>query len=257
MIGQLMSDGTVKYARCHYDGYIDGGVGETLYRFYKTPEDISRLFADYRNLPYRELKPEEMSIVCDYGSWDACSNASAWLDNILDEEYLYLYGDGVWKVAKIVHEQKVRLQDFKRLEEFFDPPKTIETTGMIMEKNETRGRKGGDGMRRMPIGIQTFEDIITGGYAYVDKTALVYELANEGRYFFLGRPRRFGKSLLVSTLKAYFEGKRELFAGLAMEKLEKDWPVYPVLHIDLTTSSYGNVRDLESELDTNLSMFEE
>jgi hypothetical protein len=65
----------------------------------------------------------------------------------------------------------------------------------------------------MPIGMQTFEDIITGGFAYVDKTAWVYELANEGKYFFLGRPRRFGKSLLVSTLRAYFEGRKELFGG--------------------------------------------
>jgi hypothetical protein len=109
----------------------------------------------------------------------------------------------------------------------------------------------------MPIGIQTFEKIIMGEYAYADKTALVYGLANEGTYFFLGRPRRFGKSLLVSTLRAYFEGKKDLFAGLAIGKLEKEWPVYPVLHIDLTTSSYDNVRDLESGLDTNLSMFEE
>jgi hypothetical protein len=109
----------------------------------------------------------------------------------------------------------------------------------------------------MPIGIQTFDDIIEGGYAYADKTALVYELANEGKCFFLGRPRRFGKSLLVSTLRAYFEGKKELFKGLAMEKLEKDWTPYPVLHIDLTVSAYGNVRDLESGLDANLRRCEE
>ncbi|MDR2088194.1 MAG: AAA family ATPase, partial [Clostridiales Family XIII bacterium] len=88
-------------------------------------------------------------------------------------------------------------------------------------------------MRKMPIGIQTFENIITEGYAYVDKTEWVYRLANEGKYFFLGRPRRFGKSLLLSTLRAYFEGKQELFKGLAMEKLEKDWTPHPVLHIDL------------------------
>jgi hypothetical protein len=108
----------------------------------------------------------------------------------------------------------------------------------------------------MPIGIQTFENIIEGGYAYVDKTALVYELVNEGMYFFLGRPRRFGKSLLVSTLRAYFEGKREFFAGLDIEKLEKEWIEHPVLHIDLTTSSYSTVRDLESGLDTNLRYLE-
>jgi hypothetical protein len=109
----------------------------------------------------------------------------------------------------------------------------------------------------MPIGIQTFERIITGGYAYVDKTAWVYELAKEGLCYFLGRPRRFGKSLLVSTLRAYFEGKRELFKGLALDKLEKEWLEYPVLHIDLTVSAYRSVSDLEAALDANLQIYEE
>jgi hypothetical protein len=108
----------------------------------------------------------------------------------------------------------------------------------------------------MPIGMQTFEDIITGGFAYVDKTAWVYSLANESKYFFLGRPRRFGKSLLVSTLSAYFEGKKELFKGLAAEKLEKDWVAYPVFHIDFNVTRYRNVDDLESGLDANLRRLE-
>jgi hypothetical protein len=112
-------------------------------------------------------------------------------------------------------------------------------------------------MRKMPIGIQTFENIITGGFAYVDKTAWVYELANEGNYFFLGRPRRFGKSLLVSTLSAYFEGKKELFKGLAMEALENEWVSYPVFHIDLNVTGYRNVDDLESGLNTNLEQYEQ
>ena len=72
-----------------------------------------------------------------------------------------------------------------------------------------------------PIGIQNFEKIRKGGYFYIDKTALVYQLVKTGSYYFLSRPRRFGKSLLISTLEAYFQGKRELFEGLAMEKLEK------------------------------------
>jgi hypothetical protein len=108
----------------------------------------------------------------------------------------------------------------------------------------------------MPIGMQTFENIITGGFAYVDKTAWVYKLANEGTYFFFGRPRRFGKSLLISTLSAYFEGKKELFAGLAIEKLETDWLSYPVFHIDLNVMAYGNVDDLEAGLDANLRRLE-
>ncbi|MBQ5722146.1 MAG: AAA family ATPase, partial [Bacteroidaceae bacterium] len=76
---------------------------------------------------------------------------------------------------------------------------------------------------KYPIGIQQFEEIRTGGWVYVDKTAQVYNLAKEGKYFFLSRPRRFGKSLLLSTLQAYFEGKKHLFEGLAIERLETEW----------------------------------
>ncbi len=85
-----------------------------------------------------------------------------------------------------------------------------------------------------PIGIQSFEKIRTGGFVYVDKIELIYSLAASGQYYFLSRPRRFGKSLLVSTMEAYFSGRKELFEGLAMASLEKDWVSYPVLHLDLT-----------------------
>lgn len=85
---------------------------------------------------------------------------------------------------------------------------------------------------KYPIGIQSFEQIIEDGYVYVDKTDLVYSLVKEGKIYFLSRPRRFGKSLLVSTLENYFLGRKELFKGLAIENLEKDWFVYPVFHID-------------------------
>ena len=77
--------------------------------------------------------------------------------------------------------------------------------------------------RKYPIGIQNFESLRKDGYMYVDKTAWVYKLVNTGRYYFLSRPRRFGKSLLLSTIEAYLEGKRELFEGLAIEQLEKNW----------------------------------
>ena len=87
--------------------------------------------------------------------------------------------------------------------------------------------------RKLPIGIQDFEDIRNGNYLYVDKTALIYELVMKGKPYFLSRPRRFGKSLLISTLEAYFQGKKELFEGLAIEKLEQEWNTYPVLHLDL------------------------
>lgn len=87
--------------------------------------------------------------------------------------------------------------------------------------------------RIYPIGIQNFGEIRKGGYVYVDKTALLYKLIKAGKYYFFGRPHRFGKSLMISTLEAYFEGQKELFKDLAMEKLEKDWNVSPVLHLDL------------------------
>lgn len=81
--------------------------------------------------------------------------------------------------------------------------------------------------RRYPIGIQNFEQLRTRNCVYVDKTELVYKLVNTDQIYFFSRPRRFGKSLLVSTLEAYFQGKKELFEGLAMERLEQEWEVCP------------------------------
>ena len=107
-----------------------------------------------------------------------------------------------------------------------------------------------------PIGIQNFEDLRKKDYIYVDKTALIYQLVSTGKYYFLSRPRRFGKSLLISTLEAYFSGKRELFAGLEMDKLEKKWIEYPVLHIDLNTEKYSTKETLENKLDLSLKQFE-
>lgn len=89
-----------------------------------------------------------------------------------------------------------------------------------------------------PVGIQSFEEIINGNFAYVDKTNIIHKLINSGKYYFLSRPRRFGKSLLISTLEAYFLGKKELFKGLSMEKLEKEWTIYPVLHLDLNSQIF-------------------
>ena len=111
--------------------------------------------------------------------------------------------------------------------------------------------------KKFPIGIQSFEDIVEGGYAYIDKTALVYNLVTEGKVFFLSRPRRFGKSLLVSTLEAYYQGRRELFRGLAIEKLEQDWICYPVIHLDMSGQAYDNPEALEQILLDKLSQFEQ
>lgn len=89
--------------------------------------------------------------------------------------------------------------------------------------------------RLYPIGIQTFSKIREGNYLYIDKTEYVYRIAHsESSYVFLSRPRRFGKSLLTSTFHSYFEGRKELFEGLAIEKLEKEWLPYPVLHFDMS-----------------------
>ena len=114
-----------------------------------------------------------------------------------------------------------------------------------------------DMMRKLPIGIQTFEEIRNGGYLYVDKTALVYQIANVGKPYFLSRPRRFGKSLLLSTFEAYFQGRKDLFRGLAIEKLETEWTQYPVLHLDLNAEKYDSKEALERMLSRNLSLWEE
>ncbi len=110
--------------------------------------------------------------------------------------------------------------------------------------------------RKYPIGIQNFEKLRTDGYVYVDKTAWVYKLVNTGSYYFLSRPRRFGKSLLLSTIEAYLEGKRELFEGLAIEQLEKNWTKYPILHLDLNTEKYTTPEALDAILDDALSSWE-
>lgn len=112
-------------------------------------------------------------------------------------------------------------------------------------------------MRRYPIGIQTFSDIRTGGYVYVDKTQYIWRLVREGKYYFLSRPRRFGKSLFISTLDAFFRGRRELFTGLAIDREEYDWDERPVLHLDLNSKDYASDDGaLERMLDNALIQWE-
>ena len=105
---------------------------------------------------------------------------------------------------------------------------------------------------RYPISIQTFETIINGNYVYVDKTDLVYRLAQE-HVCFLSRPRRFGKSLLISTLDAYFSGRKELFQGLKMEALEHEWDVYPIFRIDFANGNFSNPDELTLMLEGRVS----
>ena len=110
--------------------------------------------------------------------------------------------------------------------------------------------------RKLPIGIQSFEKIRTGGFTYIDKTDLIYQLASSKSPYFLSRPRRFGKSLLMSTLEAYFLGKKELFTGLAMETLETEWKEYPVLHLDLNARNYDSKEALVAILNQHLEKWE-
>ena len=108
-----------------------------------------------------------------------------------------------------------------------------------------------------PIGRQNFENLRNDGCVYVDKTALMYKLVKEGSVYFMSRPRRFGKSLLLSTLEAYFTGKKELFKGLAIEQLEKDWLKYPVLHLDLNAKKFDKAEDLYDILNAQLHCYEQ
>ena len=110
---------------------------------------------------------------------------------------------------------------------------------------------------KYPIGIQDFEDLQRNGYAYVDKTNFVYKLADEGKYYFLSRPHRFGKSLFLSTLEAYFQGKKELFEGLAIYDLETEWKKYPIFHIDLNTANFREKDSLYTVLNDYLTNWED
>lgn len=109
---------------------------------------------------------------------------------------------------------------------------------------------------KYPIGIQDFEKLRTNGYSYVDKSRFVYKLATEGEYYFLSRPRQFGKSPFLSTLEAYFQGKKELFEGLAIYDLETEWKKYPIFHIDLNTANFREKDSLYTVLNDYLTTWE-
>ena len=111
-------------------------------------------------------------------------------------------------------------------------------------------------MVNYPIGIQTFSEIRNNDFLYIDKTKYIYEITHPGKYVFLSRPRRFGKSLLTSTFDAYFSGRKDLFKGLAIEKLEKEWTEYPVLHFTLAMAKMGTVEDLFNQINNQLARME-
>ena len=115
-------------------------------------------------------------------------------------------------------------------------------------------------IRKLPIDIQSFEDLRANNYLYVDKTEFVYNLVHTGKVYFLSRPRRFGKSLFISTLKAYFEGKKELFSGLKIEELEKDnpdaWKSYPVIYLNFAQNNFSKENFLNECINLQLEEYE-
>ena len=111
-------------------------------------------------------------------------------------------------------------------------------------------------MKKIPIGIQAFSSLIDGDFVYLDKTDMIFKIATTKACYFLSRPRRFGKSLTLSTLHAFFDGRKELFAGLKIEKLETKWEKYPVLHFDFNASTYNSVEDVQSRIGYMLSQHE-
>ena len=112
-------------------------------------------------------------------------------------------------------------------------------------------------LKRLPVGIQTYSEIVDRNCLYIDKTEYICKMMEVSKYIFLSRPRRFGKSLLVSTLQAYFEGRRALFKGLYIDKVEKEWTEYPVLRFDMSTAKHLGVKELELELSNKLSKYEQ
>ena len=109
---------------------------------------------------------------------------------------------------------------------------------------------------KYPIGVQSFSELRENGYVYIDKTDIIYNLVHTGKYYFLSRPRRFGKSLLLSTLEAYFSAKKELFEGLAISELEDKWEKYPVVHIDMNTGYYNEPDGVQMRLSYVISVYE-
>ena len=115
-------------------------------------------------------------------------------------------------------------------------------------------------IRKLPVGIQTFEKLREGGYLYIDKTDFVYNLVHTGQVYFLSRPRRFGKSLLLSTFKAYFEGRKELFEGLKIAELEKEnpdaWKKYPVIYLNFAQDNFSEKKTLGDCINLQLEEYE-
>ena len=172
-------------------------------------------------------------------------------------------GKSTAEIGKVMELASLLFLD-KRGENVIIPPNGAEFTDTltwikhfqegIEERMATQNRK-------LPIGMQDFEDIRKNGYLYVDKTEYIYKLVNNGKPYFLSRPRRFGKSLFLSTLRAYFEGKKELFAGLKIEELENEspnpWQNYPVFYFDFNKKNFREKTAFEEVLKAHLTDWEQ
>ncbi len=128
-------------------------------------------------------------------------------------------------------------------------------SSLTLEENFCSYFKMGQKLK-YPIGIQSFSEIRERGFLYVDKTEYIHQLVDNGKYYFLSRPRRFGKSLLISTIYEYFNGRRDLFEGLAISKYPHEWKKYPVLHLDFTGTDYSNPEGLNNLLNSMFSKWE-
>ena len=134
------------------------------------------------------------------------------------------------------------------------PPFAVSLGTKSVKDMEMTNRNGG--LKRLPVGIQTFSEVMDLDCLYIDKTKYMWDMIHLSKYVFLSRPRRFGKSLLVSTLQSYFEGRKELFKGLAIEKLEQEWVEYPVLRISMASGKHMEKEQLERYLGNRLAEYE-
>ncbi|MBQ8919511.1 MAG: AAA family ATPase, partial [Acidaminococcaceae bacterium] len=168
----------------------------------------------------------------------------------------YIRINGREEVLRKVAERKALAEELKALMADFTERFTVKEETVSYTVTDRPGLA----IRKLPIGVQGFESLRKDGYLYVDKTKYIYELAHTGSQYFLSRPRRFGKSLFLSTLKAYWEGKKELFAGLDIVELEKDnpdaWQPYPVFCFDFNGKNYQADTALEEALDEHLRRWE-
>ena len=245
----MIKDNTTNYVYHHTDGYPEG-VGAEL-------REYLRKWCESRD----EFTAEDF---CTYMENDDPSYEFENIGIHGDEDYLYTvdFDKGEYQCDRIGGGNCFCEHIPKTTKEKLISSERTDKNGHHTESNEPRLEPGSlpEGMdleqARYPLGNQTFEEIITDGKYYVDKTALIYRMTHTYKYVFLSRPRRFGKSLLCSTLASYFRGEKELFRGLAMERLEKEWKHYPVIHLSLASVKDTDISEIEKTIGTRLKVIE-